>query len=150
MRKETDFADYDHFYRLGVFDRCNGKSALYNRDPDDIAVCAYFDAYDGNEVAIEQPTEELEIEFTPEERHKVVVYYTGDDLIECVFDEGGQIIAAWSPNDANWRNEYFSGFLSHFGLDIVDGDEEIHDRPARLYAMEVWGLSAEEVGLDDE
>lgn len=54
----SDFSDYDPFYRSGVFDACNGKPALYNRDENDIAVCAYFDGYDGNDAKINEPTEE--------------------------------------------------------------------------------------------
>lgn len=45
----SDFSDYDHFYRAGVFDACNGKPAQYNRDESDIAICGYFDGYDGND-----------------------------------------------------------------------------------------------------
>jgi hypothetical protein len=65
MRNEqTDFADYDHWFRKGVFDKCNGRAPAFIRDETDLAVSAYFDGFDGNEVKI---VEEMEIEFTPED-----------------------------------------------------------------------------------
>jgi len=72
---------------------------------------------------------------------------TGDDLIEGVFNEKGVLIDAWSPNDACWRNEYFSGFMSVLGFDCVEGDEDLEDT-LRRHAMELWGLTAEEAGLE--
>ncbi len=49
-----DFADYDVGYRHGIFDKCNGKEARYDRSyiETDIDVAGYFDAYDACEVRI--------------------------------------------------------------------------------------------------
>jgi hypothetical protein len=154
---KIEFADYDMYYRFGVFDKCNGMPPTMERDESSLGACAYFDGYDSNEVklchkkqGIVNVVMEADAPKPEQERHKVFVYNTGDDLIECVFDEGGQIIGAWSPNDCYWCN-YFNDFLSKLGIDVsYDYRPEIYDRPARLHAMELWGLSAEDVGLDDE
>lgn len=35
---------------------------------------------------------------------------------EGVFDETGKLIDCWSCNDANWRDEYFNGFMEKLGI----------------------------------
>lgn len=35
-----------------------------------------------------------------------------------VFDEKGKLISAWSCNDANWRDEYFNGFMKTLGITV--------------------------------
>ena len=71
---------------------------------------------------------------------------TGDDLIEGVFDNIGKLLDAWSPNDANWRNEYFCDFMAKLGFNCQGGDAELEDT-LRRHAMDLWGLTEEEVGL---
>lgn len=71
---------------------------------------------------------------------------TDDDLIEGVFNEKGELLDAWSPNDANWRNEYFNGFMAALGFDCVDGDEDL-ENTLRRHSMQLWGLTEEEAGL---
>lgn len=49
----------------------------------------------------------------------VIYYYNycGDlGEVEGIFDEHGILIDSWWSNDANWRNEYFSGFLAKLGI----------------------------------
>lgn len=36
-------------------------------------------------------------------------------------DETGKLIDCWHGNDANWRDEYFSGLLKHLGAETVYG-----------------------------
>ena len=52
----TQVADYDTGYRQGVFDKCNGKEARYDRSfiETDIDVGGYFDAFDACDVRISQ------------------------------------------------------------------------------------------------
>jgi hypothetical protein len=78
---------------------------------------------------------------------KLYFVNTNDDLIEGVFNENRELLDAWSPNDANWSH-YFDGFMQSLGFDIVYGDEELEDT-LRRYAMELWGLNAEEAMLED-
>lgn len=49
------------------------------------------------------------------------VNYCGDDCgeVEGMFDVDGKAIDMWCCNDASWRNEYFSGFMSSLGINVV-------------------------------
>lgn len=43
--------------------------------------------------------------------------YGGDSLnAEGMFDENGNLIDAWSQDDAKWREEYFNGFMKELGI----------------------------------
>ncbi len=141
--------DYDIGYREGVFDKCNGKPAFYDRAEvdTDVLTGAYFDGYDGHSVVMEQPLARVVMEETP----LVPLYlsYPEDDLIEGIFDAKGNLLGAWSPNDANWRSEYFAPLMEKLGFEIFDAGEEYDDK-LREHAMELWGLTAEEVGFTTE
>jgi len=39
--------------------------------------------------------------------------------IEGMFDESGNLLGAWSLNDAHWRGEYMNGFMKKLGIDVV-------------------------------
>ncbi len=54
------------------------------------------------------------------------VYDCGDEgEIEGMFDDKGNLLGWWSCNDGNWRGEYFDGFLSKLGIEVVyDSDDE--------------------------
>lgn len=55
---DTEFSEYDHGYRLGTFDKCNGRTAPRIEETGDIFSTGYYDAWDGNEAKINEPTEE--------------------------------------------------------------------------------------------
>ena len=37
-----------------------------------------------------------------------------------VFDEEGIIIDFWANNDADWRHEYFNGFMEELGINVLN------------------------------
>lgn len=39
--------------------------------------------------------------------------------IEGMFDSEGNLLGAWSCNDATWRGEYFGGFIQKLGFKVV-------------------------------
>lgn len=51
---------------------------------------------------------------------KKIYYILSTAYGECdvLFDEHDKIIDYWSCNDAQWRNEYFSGALAFFGYEV--------------------------------
>ena len=51
----------------------------------------------------------------------IVSEFEHDELYEAqaVFDEKGRLLGAWFCNDANWRSEYFDGFMAELGI-VVD------------------------------
>jgi hypothetical protein len=55
-----DDLDYDNGWRHGTFDKCNGATPDFGRDESDPWVCGYFDAYDSNDVQIENGETELQ------------------------------------------------------------------------------------------
>ncbi len=88
-----DFNEYDGGYRLGTFDKCNGRSPRFVRGDVDIFTDAYFDGYDGNENQLAGPNEWDEAE-----------YFNASDKFE-------QALEALSPNDEDseevwqaWQN----------------------------------------------
>jgi hypothetical protein len=42
--------------------------------------------------------------------------------VQGMFDMEGNLLGAWSDNDASWRNEYFSPFLEKLGIIVEEGD----------------------------
>lgn len=74
--------------------------------------------------------------------------YPEDDLIEGMFDEDGTLLDWWSPNDANWRSEYFNPFMRRLGFEVVEAPDWMQDK-LREKAKELWGLTDEDVGLTD-
>lgn len=77
---------------------------------------------------------------------KLYLAYPEDDLIEGIFDADGTLLDAWSPNDANWRSEYFNPFMRKLGFEVCEAPEWMEDK-LREHAMQLWGLTAEEVGF---
>lgn len=59
-----------------------------------------------------------------------VIYhvYDGENEIEGMFDENGEWLGAWCCNDANWRNEYFDGFLEALGISVESAPEDIEEK----------------------
>ena len=43
-----------------------------------------------------------------------------------VLDEKGKVLDCWSLNDADWRNEYFSGFMEKVGIEAVESTSPKH------------------------
>lgn len=43
--------------------------------------------------------------------------------IEGMFDENDELLGAWSCNDANWRDEYFSEFMEKLGIKVIYSSE---------------------------
>lgn len=39
--------------------------------------------------------------------------------VEGMFDEKGKLLDCWSCRDANWRNEYFNGFMEKLGVQVL-------------------------------
>lgn len=48
-----------------------------------------------------------------------IVNIEDDEAGDCegAFDAAGNLLDIWSSNDANWRGEYFSGFMSKLGIE---------------------------------
>jgi hypothetical protein len=42
--------------------------------------------------------------------------------VQGMFDMEGNLLGAWSDNNAAWRNEYFSPFLEKVGIIVEEGD----------------------------
>lgn len=49
----AQFLDYDTGFRHGTFDKCNGARPDFERDESCPWTCGYFDAYDANEIKIQ-------------------------------------------------------------------------------------------------
>ena len=49
-----------------------------------------------------------------------------DDVgeVEGMFDAKGVLLGWWSLNDANWRHEYFEGFMSELGLEVIEASND--------------------------
>ena len=50
-----------------------------------------------------------------------LIYHAySEEYGECegMFDFEGNLISFWACNDANWRSEYFSGFMEFLGVEI--------------------------------
>ena len=41
--------------------------------------------------------------------------------VEGFFDESGSLLATWSLNDANWRNEYHNSLIEALGIRVEQG-----------------------------
>lgn len=48
--------------------------------------------------------------------------YVEEEEIEGMFDEKGNLLGTWTLNDANWRDEYFGGFMEALGIHVVYSD----------------------------
>jgi len=40
--------------------------------------------------------------------------------IEGMFDDEGTLLGVWSSDDANWRIEYFRGFMEKLGIEVIN------------------------------
>jgi hypothetical protein len=52
-----------------------------------------------------------------------IVYHLYDEKhgeVEGMFDADGALLDTWCCNDANWRNEYFDGFMKALGVDVQE------------------------------
>ena len=47
------------------------------------------------------------------------IYSDKDGECQGMFDESEVYLDGWFCDDANWRNEYFSGFMEKLGLNVV-------------------------------
>jgi hypothetical protein len=45
-----------------------------------------------------------------------------DHEVEGMFSEDGELLGAWCLNDADWRQEYFSGFMETIGIEVIRDD----------------------------
>jgi hypothetical protein len=64
------------------------------------------------------------------------IYHVFDDCceIEGMFSVEGELLDCWALNDAQWRHEYFNGFMSKLGY-RVDTSPPAHLRQAMLAEM---------------
>lgn len=65
--------------------------------------------------------------------------FDGEFEAEGVFDEKGNCLGVWSPNDARWRGEYFSGFMEKLGIKIVPATDEMK-KNFRKAVEDYWGM----------
>lgn len=54
--------------------------------------------------------------------------------VEGMFDTNGNMLDCWMCNDATWRNEYFSGFMSKLGYTIKPLPEKFHESALKKIA----------------
>lgn len=59
-----------------------------------------------------------------------VVTYEGSDEedigeVQGIFDSTGELLGAWSMNDAYWRSEYYDGFMHELGFELEESDDEV-------------------------
>lgn len=43
-----------------------------------------------------------------------------------------RLLGCWASNDANWRGEYFDGFMQELGFEVTDLPEEFHAQAVDL------------------
>lgn len=65
--------------------------------------------------------------------------------VDGIFDNKGELLGTWSCNDACWRNEYFSGFISKLGIRV----EESSDRELEQKLKDYWDPIFGEDGDDN-
>lgn len=145
----ADFDNYDRFCRYGIFDKCNGRPPVHNREAieESLEVAAYFDGYDNNEVRISPPIEEMKIEA---ETGNTVLHFVRTERIgevEGVFSADGNLLGIWSNNDACWRQEYFGPFMAELGFKIETHWQGEWEEKLIEAAKEIWGLSDFDVEL---
>lgn len=60
---------------------------------------------------------------------KIVYHVYAENLeMEGMFDQDGNLLAMWCLNDANWRNEYFDGFMTALGVTITSPPERMYKK----------------------
>jgi hypothetical protein len=74
-----------------------------------------------------------------------IVYSEGSKCgeIEGVFDADENILDVWSCNDAQWRNEYFAGFMDKLGIEVHYPAETIRAKLEKKlieHCKKEWGL----------
>ncbi len=47
---------------------------------------------------------------------------------EGMFDEKGKLLDYWSCSDANWKSEYFDGFMTKLGIQILPLPEKFRKK----------------------
>jgi len=47
--------------------------------------------------------------------------------VQGIFDVNGNLLGAWSSNDANWRSEYFSEFMEQLGIREENPSKSLRD-----------------------
>lgn len=57
--------------------------------------------------------------------------------IEGAFNEKKEFIGWWCRNDANWRHEYFNGFMSELGIEVCRGTKALEKKLKKLVKDEV-------------
>ena len=71
------------------------------------------------------------------------VYICDDEVgeVEGMFDAKGKLLDLWSNNDANWRGEYFEGFMNAIGFTVDDGDgvNPKLEKKLKAAAKKAWG-----------
>lgn len=61
--------------------------------------------------------------------------------VEGMFNTDGKLIDCWSSNDANWRGEYFNGFMKKIGVEV--------ERLPKKFEKKALEQIVEEMGLSD-
>jgi hypothetical protein len=57
----------------------------------------------------------------------IIHIFDEQNEIEGMFDLDGNCLGAWCLNDANWRNEYFNGFIEALGYEITASNEDDYE-----------------------
>jgi len=58
-----------------------------------------------------------------------------------MFDADGNLLDCWVLNDADWRGEYFNGFMKKIGVEVV--------RLPKKFEKKALKQIVEEMGLSD-
>ena len=63
-----------------------------------------------------------------------------------VFDDKFKLIDGWQRNDADYRDEYMSGFLKHLGIQVKKSLPASQDanKLMKAAAMKLWGIEDDE------
>ena len=97
----AEFSEYDHGFRLGTFDKCNGRTAPRVEESGDIFSTGYYDGWLGNEAKIDEPTEQ--------------------QLMDAAFEAGQAYANEVRPiltKKANHYNDYSDYFYDGF-MDLI-------------------------------
>lgn len=61
--------------------------------------------------------------------------------VEGMFNTDGNLLDCWASNDANWRDDYFNGFMKKIGVEVV--------RLPKKFEKKALEQIVEEMGLSD-
>jgi len=68
---------------------------------------------------------------------------------QAAFDEDFKCLDAWSMNDANWRNEYFSGMMQKLGIVTLECFQGLikpkkQQELMNKAAMDIFGIESDD------